>query len=93
MVIKRLNSVSFVLARHPLRHGHAHNLLEGGTECAVTAEPTLIGQLLGNDRLTVGDGFTVEVDEMPDAQTVDVGIVGGALQGEVLTEIHAIGAY
>ena len=35
----------------------------------------------------------VELDEVLDTQTVDVGIVGGTLRGKVLTEIDTVGAH
>ena len=39
---------------HPLRCSLPHDLLEGSTECAITAETTLVGQLLGRYRLMIG---------------------------------------
>ena len=75
---------------HPLCCSHSHCLLEGGAECAITAEATLIGELLGYYRLMGSESFIVEFDEVLDAQTVDVGIVGNTLHGKVLTEIDTI---
>ena len=34
----------------------------------------------------------VKVNEILNAQTIDVGIISGTLHGKVLTEIHPIGA-
>ena len=78
---------------HPLRCRHSHDLLEGGIECAVTVETTLVGQLLHRYRLMGGGRLLVQVDEVPDAQTVDVTVVGGVLHGKVLTEIDTVDTY
>ena len=78
---------------HPLRCCHSHALLEGGVKCTITAEAALIGQLLHRYRLMGCVCFLVEVNEVLNAQTVDVGIVGGALLGKVLTEIDTVDAY
>ena len=59
----------------------------------------LLGQLLGGDRLTIGTGglagaagLAVAVDEVVDAEVVDVGVVACALTGEILAEIVAVHA-
>ena len=67
-------------------------MLEGCTECAITAETALVGQLLGGYRLMIYDCLVVEIDEVLDAQTVDVGIVCDTLQGKVLTEVGTVDA-
>ena len=77
---------------HPGRHGLSNALFEGRTEGAVASEAALGGQLLGSERTLCGDGFMVKVDKMVDAQTVDVGVVGQALLGEILAEVIVIGA-
>lgn len=51
-----------------------------------------MGQLLGSDGLMGRYGFVIEIDKVLDAQPVDVVIVCGALHGEVLAEIGAVGA-
>ena len=76
----------------PLCCSHSHNPLKGITECVVIAETTLVGQLLGGNRLMFCNCLTVEVDEVLDAQTVDVPIVSDALRGKILAEIGAVGA-
>lgn len=75
---------------HPLRCGLSHILFEGGIKCAVTAEATLIGQLLDGYRLMGSDGFMVEVDKMLNAQTVDVCIICDTMQGEMFAEVGAV---
>ena len=78
---------------HPGGDGRSHDLLEDGAECAVAAVTALVGQLLGYHWLAGSDCLMVELDEVLDTQTVDVGIVGGTLRGKVLTEIDTVGAY
>ena len=78
---------------HPPRCRHSHALLEGGIKCTVTAETALEGQLLNSYRQMGCGSLLVEVDEVVDAQTVDVGIVGGTLLCKVLAEIDAVDAY
>ena len=80
------------LAIHPGGHGLSHALFEGGAEGAVAPEAALVGQLLGGESALVSDGFTVEVDEVIDAQAVDVSVVGQALLGEILAEVIVVGA-
>ena len=57
----------------PLRHTLAHALLEGEGEGVVVAVATLAGQLLDGEETLGSDGLAVKVDEMTDAQVVDVG--------------------
>ena len=59
----------------PLCRSHSHNRLKGNTECVVITEATLVGQLLGGNRLMGCDCLTIEVNEVLDTQTVDVCIV------------------
>ena len=80
------------LTAHPGRHGLSHALLEGGAEGAVAPEAALAGQLLRGEGTLVGNGFIIEIDEMADAQPVDVGVVGQTLLGEILAEIVVVGA-
>ena len=40
-----------------------------------------------------GGCLLIELHEVPDAQAVDVGIVGDALLGKVFAQIGAVGAY
>ena len=51
-----------------------------------------MGQLLRGKRTLVGDGFMIEVDEVADAQVIDVSIVGQPLLGEMLAEVVVVGA-
>ena len=51
-----------------------------------------MGQLLDGLRLTVGGCLMVEVDEVLDAQPIDVGIISHALTGKILAEIGTIRA-
>ena len=67
-------------------------MLEGGAEGAVAPEAALAGQLLRGEGTLVGNGFIIEIDEMADAQPIDVGVVGQTLLGEVLAEIVVVGA-
>ena len=68
-------------------------LFECSSEGAVAPEPALVGQLLGCKRALCRHILAVEPFEMGDAQAVDVGIVGNALLGEVMTEVGAVGTY
>ena len=77
---------------HPCRHGLPHALLKGEGEGAVTAVATPVRQLLGGDVALVSGSLAIELDKMADAQVVDIGIVGSALTGEILTEIETVGS-
>ena len=88
-----LKASLFRRAVHPGGNGRSHDLLEDGAECAVAAETALVGQLLGYHWLAGSDCLMVELDEVLDTQTVDVGIVGGTLRGKVLTEIDTVGVH
>jgi hypothetical protein len=82
-----------LLARvaHPRRYALSSALHERAAEGAVAAEATLVGQLFGTDGQAGGGSLLVEVDEVVDAQIVDIGIVGDALTREILAEIRAVG--
>ena len=80
------------LVTYPLCSVHSHYLLEGNAERIVTTETTLIGQLLDGHRLMGRNCLMVEVDEVLDAQTVDVFIITDTLQGKVLAEVGTIDA-
>ena len=77
---------------YPRRHVLSHALLEGIAESGVVAVAAVLGQFPDGAPLLSSDGLAVEADEMVDAQTVDVGIVGGSLPREILAEIVAVGA-
>ena len=70
----------------PLRHALAHALLEGEGEGVVVAVATLAGQLLNGEEMLGSDGLAVKVDEMTDAQVVDVGIISDALHGKAFAQ-------
>ena len=76
---------------HPCCHRLSHALLEGEAEGAVASVTAVAGQLLGCEGALGGDGIAVEMDEVIDAQIVDVGIVGGVLAGEILAKIETVG--
>ena len=76
----------------PLRRRRSHDLLEGGIERAVTVETTLKSQFLHRQELVLCGSLMAEVDEVLDAQAVDVGIVGDALTGEILAQIKTVGS-
>ena len=77
---------------YPRCDAFSHALLEGQTERAVAAVATFASQLLyrGTDAGWVG--FLIALDEIVDAQVVDVGVVVGVLVREILAEIGAVGA-
>ena len=75
---------------HPVCHAQAHALREGAAEGSVAAEAALIGQLLGADGLSGSDALLIALDEMVDAQIVDISVVGDALTGKILAEIGAV---
>ena len=77
---------------HPHRHILAHALLEGEAESTVATVAAVVSQLLDCEGAFAGDSLAVELDEMLDAQIVDIGIVCRALHGEVLAEIETIRA-
>ena len=83
----------FALVTHPLRSRHSHALFESSVKSAVGAESTLVSQLLNRYGLMDGGSLMVEVDEVTDAQPVDIGIVGGTLIGKVLAEIDTVDTY
>ena len=65
--------------------------LKGGAEGAIAVEAALLGKHDGRcgwHRILI---LMVEADEMLDAQTVDIGIIGDALLGKVGTEVGAVG--
>jgi len=80
------------LAFHPEAHRHSRLALEGKREGAVTAVAAVGCQLQGGEIPTIGNGLTVEIHEMLNAQIVDVGVVRRVLTGEILAEIRAVGA-
>ena len=82
----------FLRFLHPFRHAHAHALREGSAEGPVGAEAALVGQLLYLDGLSGSDALLVVLDEIVDAQVVDISIIGDALTREILAEIGAVGA-
>ena len=57
----------------PLRHALAHALLEGEGKGVVAMIAALGSQLLDGEETLGSDGLAVKVDEMTDAQVVDVG--------------------
>ena len=77
---------------HPFRCGHSHDLLEGCIECIVISETTLVGQLLRSYRLIGCGCLMVELNEVLDAQTVDVCIVCDTLLGKVLAKVGTVDA-
>ena len=80
------------LALHPGGYALAGALGEGAAEGAVAAEAALLGQLLYLERLSGGGDLLIETDEMVDALTVDISIIGDALTRKVLAEVRAVGA-
>ena len=71
----------------------SHLAFESISKGTVTSVAALQSQLLGGERTLVSDGIVVEVDEMADAQAVDVGVVGQPLLGEMLAEVVMVGTY
>ena len=67
-------------------------MLENGCESAIALESTITGQFLGKDGAPCSNGFLVCFYAMFNAQTVDIGIVGGAMVREILAQIGAVGA-
>lgn len=57
----------------------AGTLHERTTESSVTSETTLMGQLLCTDGLSGSDCLLIAIDEMVDAQIVNIGIVRDAM--------------
>ncbi len=72
---------------HPHRDALTGALQERAAEGAVTSESALQRQLLNGDILPGSGQFPAAANEVVDAQTVDIGIVGDALTGEVLAEV------
>ena len=77
---------------HPGSGSLPHLLLEGFSESGVISETTLLRQLLDSKGALGSDCFTVETDEVLDAQAVYVGIISRILPLEVQAEVTAIGA-
>ena len=59
----------------PCSHRLSHALLEGEIEGAVTPVAAIVGQLLDGKTAMGSNCFTIETDEMIDAEIIDVGIV------------------
>jgi hypothetical protein len=78
---------------HPLSHVLTHSLLKGEPEGAVTSVATFMCQLLGSEGTVCSNNLRIEVDEMLDAQIVDIGIVSRAQTREILAEIETVGTY
>ena len=77
---------------HPRGDALAGALLEGEAEGAVAAVAAFAGQLLGHDGLSGSDDLLVAVDEVVDAQVIDIAVVGDALTGEIHAEVGTVGA-
>ena len=77
---------------HPGSDGLAVEQFEGRGEGAVAAESALLGKFCGGDGRIRTDTFPIEPHEVVYAQAVDIGIVGDALQGEIVAQIGAVGA-
>ena len=75
---------------HPGCYGLPHALFEGETESTVTPVSTVIGQLLGGEGASRSNSLAIEIDEMIDAQVVNIGIVSDALLDEIVGKISAI---
>ena len=54
-------------------------------------ETTLVGQLLNRYRLMQSSCLMVKVDEVLDAQAVDVGTISDTLRAKVFAEVYTIG--
>ena len=80
-----------LLKFHPCGDSIAHIFLEGNTEGAITIEATLFGELHGCKGLRRSDAFVIQANEMFNAQTVNVSIVGNLLLSKVTAEISAVG--
>ena len=77
---------------HPLRCSHSPDLFEGCIQCAVITETAVVGQLLGAYWLMSCDSLMVKVNEVLDAQTIDVSIVSDSLQSKVFAEVGTVDA-
>lgn len=64
---------------HPGCNRLTHALLEGKAEGAVAPVAAVAGELLGNDGLLGCDSLAIEVDEVVDAEVVDISIVSDSL--------------
>ena len=82
----------FVGVVHPRSDTLTRAQGEGTTEGAIAAETALLCQLLGANGLSGSSNLLVAVDEVVDAQVVDIGVIGNALTREILAEIVAVGA-
>ena len=65
--------------------------LEGTTKSAVTAEATLLSQLLGREGTMNINSLVIKINEVIDTQIIDIGIVCRAQTGEILTKIETVG--
>ena len=77
---------------HPSCHRLACPALKGITEGVVASVATLHSQLLDGEGTLGSDSLVIKADEMINSQIVDIRIIIQALNGEILTEIVAVGA-
>ena len=76
----------------PRRYTLTCSLLESQAKSAIAAVTTIDGQLSDGKGLLLGGSLLVELDEVVDAQIIDIGVVRDAMTGEILAEIAAVGA-
>ena len=69
----------------------SHALFEGEIEGAVTSVAAVMSQLHNGELAVRSNSFTIEADEMIDAEIVDICVVIRLLAGEILTEVEAVG--
>ena len=75
---------------HPVGDGKAGDSLEGSAEGAVTMIATLFCQSECGDGTVFLSCFAIEMDEVVDAQAVDVVVIGRPLFFEIATQIVAV---
>lgn len=87
-----LGSFQPLICFHPGSHRQSRFALEGTAKGVITAETTLLSQLLSGERAMSFNSIAIETGEVIDSQIVNIGIVSQTLTGEILAEIETIGA-
>ena len=75
----------------PCFHGLSHALFEGVVEGTVTSVAAVVSHFLDSEGVVGSYSFTIETDEMIDAEIVDICVIIHLFTGEILTEVEAVG--
>ena len=74
----------------PCFHGLSHALFEGEVEGTVTSVAAVVSHFLDSEGVVGSYSFTIETDEMIDAEIVDICVIIHLFTGEILAEIETV---